>query len=195
MIGVIDFGIDKDSDLIKALKELGAEYTITNEESQIIKCSKIILPDTEDINIAVKNLHLSNLFTYLRVYKKPALGIASGLKIMCEYAGEENKACLGIFPLSTSRLVNLQFSPGTLYSLKFRESYTPRLLKDIPLDAKFYFTRLFDFPCNLYATSCIKEIESICAIVEKDNFTAVHFSPEKSGKYGLQLLNNFINNP
>jgi len=47
----------------------------------------------------------------------------------------------------------------------------------------------------LYATSCIKEIESICAIVEKDNFTAVHFSPEKSGKYGLQLLNNFINNP
>ncbi|MHC1738888.1 MAG: hypothetical protein AB9882_12860 [Ignavibacteriaceae bacterium] len=195
MIGVIDFGINKNSDLIKALKELGVEYTITNEESQIIKCSKIILPDTDDINTAVKKLHLSNLFTYLRVYKKPALGIASGLKIMCEYAGEENKACLGIFPLTTSKLVNLQFSPGTLYSLKFRDTSIPRLLKDIPLDTKFYFNRLFDFPCNLYATSCIKEIESICAIVEKDNFTAVHFSPEKSGKYGLQMLNNFINNP
>jgi len=194
LVGVIDYGIEQDSDLIKALKKLGAEFIISNEEFQITKCSKIILPDTEDINHAVKNLHISNLFNYLRVYKKPALGIASGLKILCEFAGEENKACLGVFPLSTSKPVDVQFSPGTLYSLKFRDTYIPPLMKDIPPDTKFYFTRLFDFPCNIYATSCIKEIDSICAIVEKENFTAVHFSPEKSGDYGLTLLNNFINN-
>ncbi|HOJ19688.1 MAG: hypothetical protein GX452_10090 [Ignavibacteriales bacterium] len=195
MIGIIDYGIEENSDLLKTLDQMGEKYLVSNDEFQITGCSKIILPDTDDISSAVKNLNISNLFNYLRLYKKPVLGIAAGLKIMCEFANEENKACLGIFPLSTSKSMDENFTSGKFYSLKFREDHFPRLMKGISKDAKFCFHRLFDFPCNIYATSCIEELDSVCAIVEKDNFTAVHFSPEKSGANGIILLKNFINNP
>jgi len=191
MVGIVDYGFDSKSSLALALQELEIDYKVTNDEFFITKCSHIILPDTKDIVSAIKQLNISNLFNFLRICKKPVLGISAGLKIMCDYAGEENRACLGIFPLSTNRFQeNLS---RNLFTLKRRENYTSPLLHNIPPESEFYFNHILDFPCNIYASACIKELDSICAIVEKDNFHAIHFCPEYSGKQGLTVINNFLN--
>lgn len=75
MIAFVDDGIEKNHPLINLLSELKLDFEVTYSESEILHTDKVILQNTGSISSAVKQLHLLNLFTMLRLCNKPMLGI------------------------------------------------------------------------------------------------------------------------
>jgi len=103
MIALVDYGIEKNHPLINLLSELKIDFKVTYSESEILRADKVILPNTSSISSAVKQRHLLNLFTMLRLCNKPMLGISLGMHLMSAYSKVGNLVCLGIFRGTTEK--------------------------------------------------------------------------------------------
>ena len=99
MITIVDYGNTDALELSEFIKDLDSEIFISANESDIIKCDKLILPHCKDISSSIKKLHLLNLFSILRIIKKPILGIGTGMHLMTKSFKDKNAACLGCFPV------------------------------------------------------------------------------------------------
>ncbi len=98
MIVLIDYGAGNVASVANALTALNQEYKISSNEFEICKADKIIFPGVGEASFAMRQLHMLNLFSVLRMIKKPILGICLGMQLMMEKSTEGDVACLGIFP-------------------------------------------------------------------------------------------------
>jgi glutamine amidotransferase len=200
MIALIDYGAGNVASVANALTELKQEYKITNSEQAICKSDKVIFPGVGEASFAVKQLHLLNLFTLLRIVKKPFLGICLGMQLMAESSAEGNVTCLGIYP---GKSVLFNSSITKVPHMGWNEIHhvkESRLFKGIKEGEKFYFANSYYIPvndCTITTTENDSQKapdaggEVFSSAMEKNNFFGVQFHPEKSGDAGLQLLKNF----
>jgi imidazole glycerol-phosphate synthase subunit HisH len=188
MITLIDYGNNNTGKIASAVEELNYKFQITGSESAISKADKIILPSVPEISSAVKQLHLLNLFSLLRMIKQPLLCLSAGMQLLAESTEDGNVACLGIIPFTAEKINDYNYETGWHSVSKIAGS---ELFNGIVEDEKFFFENSYYIPVNEFTTSVIKG-KIFSASVEKDNFYGVHFSPEKSGAAGLKLLKNFI---
>jgi glutamine amidotransferase len=192
MIAVINYGISDIETISKALEVLKYDYIITNKEYDILKSDKIILPGEGDMSFAVKQLHKNNLFTMLRVCKKPILGINTGMQVFADHLKEKNINGLGIYPGSIEKF-DSEISKVPFTGLNSIEIKTKsKLFNDIDSAEKFYFEHSYYLPINIYTTSVGDNETAFSASAETGNYYGVQFHPEKSGVAGLKLLKNFI---
>lgn len=199
MIALIDYGAGNVASVANALETLNEDYRITNQEAVICSSSKVIFPGVGEASFAVKKLHLLNLFTLLRVVKKPFLGICLGMQLMAESSTEGNVTCLGIFPGAS---VKFDTSKTKVPHMGWNEIHYKKesaLFKNIKEGERFYFANSYYLPvnyCTVTTTDNSQEQpetgEVFSSSMEKNNFFGVQFHPEKSGEAGLQLLKNFI---
>jgi glutamine amidotransferase len=192
MIAIIDYGAGNVASVANAVEKLGKEFVITNNEMSICRSDKIIFPGVGEASFAIKQLHLLNLFSFIRMIKKPMLGICLGMQLMCEYSEEGNTGCLGIFPGRNEKFDSrLEKVPhmGWNEVVKTKNS---RLFEGIKDNEFFYFAHSYFLPINENTTSKAVHGTEFAASLEKDNFYGVQFHPEKSGEAGLKLFNNFI---
>ncbi len=192
MVSVIDYKTDDLSPIENALKAIGAEYQITGVETKVCSADKIIFPGTKDARSAIRKVHLLNLFSMLRMIKKPILGIGLGMQLLCEFSGEGNVSCLGHFPAK----VNPFEAPGMRipndgnFNIDIIKETV--LFKDVNTAAPFSFHNAFYVGVNQYTTSVSQNGIEFSASLEKDNCYGVQFHPEYSGDEGLKVLENFI---
>lgn len=193
MISIIDYGSPDTQTIATTLDSIGIKYLISQNEVKICSGDKLILPGTNDINFAVKQLHMFNLFSLLRIVKKPILGINFGMLIMSDFLTEINKPGLGIFPVKTETVNQENLSEQKIEYNKVLFLNKSKLFFNIKNGENFYFENSLCLPQNEF-TSSIFEInnKSFSSTIEKDNFYGVQFNPEKSGEAGLQLIKNFI---
>ena len=192
MIAVINYGDLNIDEIASALELLKQEYLITNKEYDILKSDKVILPGEGEIAFAIKQLHKNNLFTMLRVCRKPILGINTGMQVFADHIKNSKIGGLGIFP-GTVEKFNSEFSniPFTgLSSVEIKSRIV--LFNVIEQLEKFYFDHSYFLPINIYTTSVADNNNSFSSSVETGNYYGVQFHPEKSGEAGLKLLKNFI---
>jgi len=97
-------GIEKNHTLIKLLSKLKTDFKVTYKESEILYSDKVILPNSSSISSAVKQLHLLNLFTMLRLCNKQMLGISVGMNLISAYTKGGNLSCRGIFAGTAERI-------------------------------------------------------------------------------------------
>lgn len=192
MIAVIDYGSGNIKSVTNALNDLQCEYIVTNREKEICDAGKIIFPGVGEASYAVKRLHILNLFTMLRVVNKPMLGICLGMQLLCEKSLEGNAACLGVLPGSTEIFDGKKVKVPHMGWNKVKIASASQLFKDIPDETFFYFAHSYYVPINLFTIASADYGNVFSAAVEKENYYGVQFHPEKSGKYGIQLLKNFI---
>ena len=83
MIAVIDYGLNDTTQLAESLLSIKTDFKVTRNERDILDCEKVIINDSPDISKAVKRIHLFNLFSLLRMQKKPILGISLGMELLC----------------------------------------------------------------------------------------------------------------
>jgi len=192
MIAVINYGASNVESIAKTLVALKYDYIITNKEYDILKSDKIILPGEGDMSFTVKQLHKNNLFTMLRVCKKPILGINTGMQVFADHLKEKNINGLGIFPASIEKF-DSEISKVPFIGLNSIEIKTKsNIFNGIESGEKFYFEHSYYLPINIYTTSVADNKTAFSASVETGNYYGVQFHPEKSGEAGLKLLKNFI---
>jgi glutamine amidotransferase len=190
MITIVDYGNTDATELSEFIKELNFDLAISATEPDIIKCDKLILPHWKDISSSIKKLHLLNLFSILRIVKKPILGIGIGLHLMTKSYKNKNAACLGCFPVECESIDQ----PGNyITEMKpiniIKES---KLLEGINKEDKFSFESNCFIPSNDYTTSTVKIDGEITSSLEKEHLYGVQFNPVHSGEAGLKILKNFL---
>lgn len=192
MIALIDYGAGNTASVANVLDELKAEYKITTSERDICNAEKIIFPGVGEASFAVRKLHVLNLFTQLRIIKKPLLGICLGMQLMCETSEEGNVSCLGCFNERVKKFDESKVKVPHMGWNKVKITKESKLFEDIPDDSFFYFAHSYYVPGSEYATSLTEHGINYTTSMEKDNYYGVQFHPEKSGEKGIQIVKNFI---
>jgi imidazole glycerol-phosphate synthase subunit HisH len=187
MIAVIDYGYNGLKEVINAIEELKYDFSVTSSESVICSSDKIIFPAAGETGTALKKLHMLNLFSLLRMVKRPLLGIDLGMDLLAGSSESENLSLLGIFPCCIEKN---EFAGGV--NRKVHLLKESKLLEGIGENEEFFFENNYHIPVTEFTTSSVTDGEEYSATIERNNFYAVQFRPEKSGEPGLRVLKNFF---
>jgi glutamine amidotransferase len=187
MTAVIEYG-EQPAYLLYQLEKLGVDLKYTSVESEILAADRIILPDCSDIKRALKRLHLLNLFSMLKMLKKPALGIGNGFSLMCDSPHLPNSSGLAFFPLALSLPENCPPLPA-----KYKAKVTGSVMfLDVENLDGLYFEKFFIPSAMDYNTAVLSDYPEIPAAYKKGNFMGLIFNPEYSGFGGNLMINRFL---
>lgn len=190
MITIIDYGAGNIGSLKNALTSLGFDCLVTSDPKIIAKADKIIFPGQGRAGSAIKELKKRGLDKIIKKINVPFLGICLGMQILADYSEEDNTNCLGIIPGEVKKFSNSLKIPQIGWN-KIKISRVSRLLKGIKDSEYFYFVNSYFLCLNNYTIAETSYGLNFSAVIQKDNFYGVQFHPEKSGKIGLKILNNF----
>ena len=190
MITIIDYRNTNAKEIEPFLSEVTSDIFISCNEADILKADKLIIPDSTDISSSIKKLHLLNLFSILRIIKKPILGTGTGMHLMTKSFKDINAACLGCFPVEckTEEIQQNMFEHEQSIKLIKETS----LLDNISKEDKFYFEGDCFIPPNQFSTSIANINGEITASIEKEHLFGVQFDPMKSGDAGMRIFRNFV---
>jgi glutamine amidotransferase len=193
MITIVDYEDSNAIEIGECIKQLTSDFVVSNSEIDICRASKIIFPGNGNATRAMKRIHLLNLFSIMRIIRKPLLGIGLGMQLMADYSLEGNISCLGFYPGTAQKFENgkpNEINEG-MQSVSIKKE--SKLFSGINDGEKFYFHHTYYLPLSGLTTSTSKHNINFSASVEKNSSFGVQFHPEKSGDAGLQMLSNFIN--
>ena len=193
MITIVDYEDSNVIELGECINQITTDFVVSQSEIDICRADKIIFPGNGNASHAMKRIHLLNLFSVMRIIRKPILGIGLGMQLMTDYSLEGNISCLGIFPGTAQKFENgkLNTTNDGMKSVSIKKGSS--LFSKIQDDEKFYFHHTYYLPLSDLTTSTSKHNIYFSASIEKNSSFGVQFHPEKSGDAGLQLLSNFIN--
>jgi imidazole glycerol-phosphate synthase subunit HisH len=201
MITIIDYKTGNLGSIQNILKKIGKESVVTSDKNVIAEATKIILPGVGAFDTGMRNLMELDLVDILNKKvieeKTPVLGICLGMQLLS--SGSEEGSLKGLGWINASA-VRFKFENSLEYKIPhmgwnfITQHKASRLLKDMYSDPRFYFVHSYYFNANdpediLTSTTYEKEFTSS---VEKGNIAGVQFHPEKSHKFGMKLLENFV---
>jgi glutamine amidotransferase len=176
-----------------ALERLGVDFIITDNPEEIKSAEKVIFPGVGEASTTMKYLRDTKLDQVILNLKQPVLGICLGMQLLCRHSDENNTPCLGIFDETVK-----QFIPAPDSKVPHMGWNSLHLTKinnwlDASVDKKFvYFVHSFYVPVNKYTSATTDYTVSFSAAMQKDNFYAVQFHPEKSSDVGEKVLQSFL---
>ncbi len=176
-----------------AMKRLGVDAIVSDDKKLIANADKVIFPGVGEASTTMKYLRENNLDTLIKDLKQPVLGICLGMQLMCAHSEEGDADCLGIFDVDVKRFIPEKHEDkiphmgwNTITDVK-----NP-LFDSLQENQYVYFVHSYYVPLNVYTTAATDYILPFSAALNKDNFYATQFHPEKSGSVGEQILTNFL---
>ena len=195
MIGIIRYGAGNIFSLTAALERLGIKYGMAYSEPDFEQFDRYIIPGVGHAGAAMNKLQQSGMVEKIKSLQKPALGICVGMQLLTSHSDEGDANMLNIFPIKTLKFADsAEYKvPHTGWNQVAKETESP-LFKNIPTGSHFYFVHSYFIEFNeAYTLASTTYSIKFSASIWKDNFFAVQFHPEKSGKFGEVLLTNFSN--
>jgi len=191
MVAIIKYNAGNVQSVQYALQRIGADSIVTDDFEVIRKSDKVIFPGVGHAQSAMQYLREKKLDTLIISLRQPVLGICLGLQLMCKHSEEGDTTCLGIFDtevkLFSSPVLKVpQIGWNNIYD------YKSVLFEGLPEQAFVYTVHSYYAVLSKETTSTTDYILPFSAALQKDNFYAVQFHPEKSGGVGETILKNFI---
>ena len=190
MIAIIKYNAGNIGSVQNALDRLGYESLITDDAQEILSADKVIFPGVGHAGRAMDHLRDKGLDKVIKEIKTPFLGICLGLQLMCRLSEEGNTECLGIYDAEVKRFPNDEIVPH----MGWNEIYLSdtELLKDLSKDPDLYFVHSYFAEVSEDTIAVSKYGQKFSAAMQKGNFYATQFHPEKSASVGEKILKNFL---
>jgi len=195
-VAIIKYNAGNIQSVTFALERLGISPIITDNANELQSADKIIFPGVGEASSAMTYLRNNNLDKLIVSLKQPTLGICLGMQLMCNHSEEGNTKCLGIFD---SRVKKFDFEKQQENILKVPQigwntiyNLNSKLFNKIKENEYMYFVHSYyvEKSNDMIATTNYG-IEYSSAL-QKNNFYAVQFHPEKSSDAGQLIMQNFI---
>lgn len=202
MLTIIDYNTGNLGSIKNMLKRLGMPSQITNDIATIEQAEKLILPGVGHFDYGMRNLHSTGLIPILNKKvvqdKTPILGICLGVQLLTESSEEGGEKGLGWIQGNTiafdkTKLASNQKIPNMGWAgvSNYQQS---KLFDGMYEEPRFYFVHSFHL--NLAdKKDCLVTTEygyEFAAGIEHENILGVQFHPEKSHKFGMKILENFV---
>jgi glutamine amidotransferase len=192
-ISIINYNAGNVQSVLFAMKRLGIKANLTDNIEEIQKSDKVIFPGVGEASSTMAFLKEKKLDSVIINLKQPVLGICLGMQLMCAYSEENETPCLGIFP---SKVRKFLFTDPKSKVPHMGWNLIQDLKGDIfdeSLEGAFtYFVHGFYVEKNEFTTATCDYIIPFSAAIQKENFYATQFHPEKSGSVGERILTNFL---
>jgi glutamine amidotransferase len=204
MIIVIDYGAGNIGSVINMLRRLGADAQSSSSPTVINQATKLILPGVGSFDYGMSKLIESGVIDTLNrkvlVDKTPILGICLGVQLMTKGSEEGIMPGLGWFNAKTVKF-DLKDEDARLKipHMGWNDTFLKKESKYFNNDDeeyRYYYVHsyhlLAEDKSDILTTA--KYGYEFVSGLEKDNITGLQFHPEKSHKFGMRILKNFIEN-
>jgi len=190
MIAIIKYSAGNIKSVQNALTRLGYESTITDKPAEILNSEKVIFPGVGEASSAIRYLKERGLDTLIISLTQPVLGICLGLQLMCRYSEEGDTTCLGIFDSDVRLFPPVEKIPhmgwNNCMTLK------GELFNGITIKDDLYYVHSYYAEISSCTIATCDYIIPFSAAMQKGNFYATQFHPEKSAEIGEKILKNFL---
>lgn len=202
MLAIIDYKAGNLTSVKRSLDFLNIKNEITDDKDKIKNSIGIIFPGVGAAGSAMENLISKDLDKILKeevIKGKPLLGICLGCQIILDYSEENNTKCLGLIPGECKRFdPSLKDEKGEYINIPHMGWNQVNILKEDPLfygmenNLDFYFVHsYYPKPMDEYVIGTTNYGLQFCSVLGREGLWAVQFHPEKSGRFGLKILENF----
>lgn len=197
MIGIISYGCGNILSIKNMLDYLRIKSFIIDSPDQIKEATKLILPGVGSFDNGIQKLldglWIKKLEKHVLIDKKPVLGICLGMQLMCSSSEEGNLKGLGWLDAKVLKFNSTKIKVphmGWNEVKTFKDTLFKKNLR-----YRFYFVHSYYVSCkssDIISTKCLYE-DNFTSSFEKENIFGVQFHPEKSHKFGMEVLKNFSN--
>ena len=192
-IAVVKYNAGNIRSVDYALKRLGVEAVITADKEVLQAADKVIFPGVGEAETTMNHLKASGLDKLIKDLRQPVLGICLGMQLMCRYSEEGEVDCLNIFDVDVKKFIPIKHEDKVPHmGWNTIGNVNSGLFEGFTNDEFVYFVHSFYVPVCEFTSATTEYIHPFSAALHKDNFYATQFHPEKSGKAGERILQNFL---
>lgn len=176
-----------------ALRRLGVEASITSDPEALRRADKVIFPGVGEAATTMAFLRAEGLDSLIKSLRQPVLGICLGMQLMCRHSEEGNVDCLGIFDEEVKRFQPLRHEDKVPH-MGWNSLHDTRsaLFEGFGPEEYVYFVHSYYVPVGEGTAAVVDYIHPFSAALQRENFYATQFHPEKSGSVGERILTNFL---
>ena len=199
MIAIIDYDIGNIAAVSNMLSRIGLQSHITSSPEDVERADRIILPGNGSFDACMKNLRATGLIPVLerKVLEQhtPLLGICVGAQMLGLRSEEGVEQGLGWLDMEVLRFPDIPDLrvPHMGWNHVRSMSLAHSLTREMANDARFYFVHSYYMQPKNSSDILMSATYGIefAAGVSRGNISGVQFHPEKSHRFGKQLLASF----
>lgn len=192
-VAVVKYNAGNIYSVLSVLQRMGVEPILTDDAKILHQADKVIFPGQGEASNAMQYLRERKLDEVIRSLTQPVLGICIGQQLMCRHSAEGDVDCLGIFDTDVKRFVPLKHEEKVPHmGWNDLSNLNSPLFKDIHEGEFVYFVHSFYVPVCEWTIAQSDYITPFSAAIQRDNFYATQFHPEKSGSVGQRIIQNFL---
>ena len=190
MIAIVKYNAGNIKSVQNSLTRLGYDSIITDDPTQLFRADKVIFPGVGEASSAMIYLKERGLDKTISSLTQPVLGICLGLQLMCRHSEEADTKCLGIFDAN----VRLFPPADKIPHMGWNNFLTMNgdLFKGLAIEDDLYYVHSYYPEISSCTIATCDYILPFSAAMQKGNFYATQFHPEKSAEAGEKILRNFL---
>lgn len=201
MITVVDYGAGNIGSVLNMIRKVGGHAVASGQSDELLKAEKILLPGVGSFDNAMsrlKNLALIEVLQERAEAGVPFFGICLGMQLLSNNSEEGTLPGLGLIPGSVRRFkFDAEQAHLKIPHMGWNRAEPLRehsICKGLENDARFYFVHSYFYECEKPEHVLFKSTygSDFASGIQRENVMGVQFHPEKSHRYGMQLLKNFI---
>ena len=209
-IAIVKYNAGNIYSVVNALRRMGIDPLLTDDAEQLQKADCVLFPGQGHAAEAMEYLKARRLDEVIRNLKQPVFGICVGQQLLCKHSEEGDVDCIGIFDAEVKRFQPVKHEDKVpcmgwnqlevrgeklevrSEKLEVRDYPICPIFKDLGENPYVYFVHSYYVPLCKDTAAVADYILPYSASLHKDNFYTCQFHPEKSGKVGEKILENFL---
>lgn len=192
-VAIVKYNAGNIYSVVNALKRLGVDPVLTDDADTLRKADRVLFPGQGEASTAMAYLKAHGLDRVLRELRQPVLGICIGQQLLCRHSEEGDVDCIGVFDVDVRRFQPERHEdkvPAMGWNA-ISEARSP-LFRGFEKEEYVYFVHSYYVPLCPWTAAKADYILPYSAALQKDNFYATQFHPEKSGTVGERIIKNFL---
>lgn len=200
-IGILCAHYGNIASIARMVERAGAKPRELRQHSDFNGVNKLILPGVGHFDEGMRLLRYSGLLVPLmesiNEKKIPVLGICLGMQLLCSSSEEGMESGLGVVRAVAKRFVFSERKSNKVPHMGWNVVLTARenpLLPIMPDEQRYYFVHSYkvvpDNPAVIIGHT--EYGGKFCAAFQQENIFGVQFHPEKSHRFGLELMKRFV---